>query len=82
VLGSNEELVLRRVRAVNALAAECGTTPSRFALAWVLRNPRVATAISGASSVDQLEENLAALDFTQAFGPELLDRIERARVTP
>jgi aryl-alcohol dehydrogenase-like predicted oxidoreductase len=55
-LGADEAAMLRRVRAVNALAREAGTTPSRLALAWVLRNSAVATAISGASSVDQLRE--------------------------
>lgn len=39
-----------------------GTTPSRLAIAWCLLNERVSTVILGASSVAQLQENLASLE--------------------
>ena len=53
---------LAHVRALNDIAAARGQTLAQMALAWVLRDPRVTSALVGASSVAQLEENLDALD--------------------
>ena len=52
--------VLEAVQRLKPLAAEAGLTLSQFALAWVLREPNVASAIVGASRPEQLEENAAA----------------------
>jgi L-glyceraldehyde 3-phosphate reductase len=56
----NEEN-LARVRALNDIAARRGQTLAQLAIAWVLRDERVTSALIGASSVAQLEDNLAAL---------------------
>jgi aryl-alcohol dehydrogenase-like predicted oxidoreductase len=53
---------LARAGRAAALAREAGLAPAAAALAWTLRDPAVASAIVGASSVRQLEENLAAGD--------------------
>jgi L-glyceraldehyde 3-phosphate reductase len=53
---------LERARALDVIAKERGQTLAQLALAWVLRQPLVASAIIGASSVAQLEQNVAALD--------------------
>jgi L-glyceraldehyde 3-phosphate reductase len=58
---------LAHVRALNEIARSRGQTLAQLALSWVLRDPRVTSALIGASSVAQLEENLAAAgrsDFT------------------
>jgi aryl-alcohol dehydrogenase-like predicted oxidoreductase len=52
--------VLRAVRELKPLADKAGCSLSQFALAWVLREPNVASAIVGASSPKQVEENAAA----------------------
>jgi aryl-alcohol dehydrogenase-like predicted oxidoreductase len=52
--------VLERVQALKPLAAKAGCSLTQFALAWVLREPNVASAIVGASRPDQLAENAAA----------------------
>ena len=52
---------LDHVRQLATIAAERGQTMAQLALAWVLRDPRVTSALVGASSVAQLEENLGAL---------------------
>jgi L-glyceraldehyde 3-phosphate reductase len=60
---------LARVRALNEIAARRGQSLAELAIAWVLRDPRVSSALIGASSVAQLEQNVAALarlDFTEA----------------
>src|SRR3954470_8944366 len=53
---------LARVRALNAIAQERGQSLAQMALAWVLRDERVTSALIGASSVEQLEDNVAALE--------------------
>src|SRR5215218_10156232 len=57
----NEEN-MARVRALNEIASRRGQKLASMALAWVLRDPRVTSALIGASSVEQLETNVAALD--------------------
>jgi aryl-alcohol dehydrogenase-like predicted oxidoreductase len=52
--------VLRAVQRLKPIAAEAGLTLPQFALAWVLREPNVASAIIGASRPEQVRENAAA----------------------
>ena len=52
---------LAKVRALNEIAARRGQTLAQMALAWALRDPRVTSALVGASSVAQLDQNVAAL---------------------
>jgi len=54
------EKTLAHVHALNDIAAARGQTLAQMAISWVLRDPRVTSALIGASSVRQLEENLAA----------------------
>jgi len=56
--------VLEAVQRLKPLAAEAGATLGQFALAWVLREPNIASAIVGASRPAQLDENAAAADLT------------------
>jgi L-glyceraldehyde 3-phosphate reductase len=67
---------LEKVRQLDELATQRGQTLAQMALAWVLRDSRVTSAIVGASSVKQLEENLAALNRSE-FSSEELSRIDR-----
>ncbi|MFD4921029.1 L-glyceraldehyde 3-phosphate reductase [Streptomyces goshikiensis] len=55
------EDVLRRLRGLNDIATRRGQSLAQLALSWVLRDERMTSALIGASSVSQLEENLAAL---------------------
>jgi L-glyceraldehyde 3-phosphate reductase len=68
---------MERVRALGELAKRRGQKLSQMALAWVLRDPRVTSSIVGVSSVQQLEENLGALENLKFAGEELeeIDRI-------
>lgn len=52
--------VLEAVQQIRLLAETAGLTMSQFALAWVLREPNVASAITGATRVQQIEENIVA----------------------
>jgi L-glyceraldehyde 3-phosphate reductase len=68
--------VLGKVRALNELARARGQTLAQLAIAWVLRDPRMTSALVGASSVEQLRENLASLR-QSAFSAEELAAIDR-----
>jgi L-glyceraldehyde 3-phosphate reductase len=79
---SQEQLTdktLNHVRALNEIAAGRGQTLAQMALSWVLRDERVTSALVGASSVHQLEENLAAAAKTE-FSPEEVEAIDKDAV--
>jgi L-glyceraldehyde 3-phosphate reductase len=71
----NEEN-LAKVRALHQIADRRGQRLAQMALAWTLRDPRVTSTLVGASSVAQLEDNLAALD-NLAFSDDELAEIDR-----
>ena len=66
---------LARIRALNALAAGRGQTLAQMALAWNLRHPAVTSVLVGASNVQQVESNVAALE-RLAFDKDELTQIE------
>lgn len=70
---------LAHVTALNDIAAERGQSLAQMALAWVLRDARVTSALVGVSSVDQLEQNVMAID-NLAFSQEELARIDEHAV--
>jgi L-glyceraldehyde 3-phosphate reductase len=74
-----DETVLRNVRALNDIAHERGQKLAQMALQWALRDKRVTSVVVGASSVEQLDINLAALD-GPAFSEEELARIDQYAV--
>jgi L-glyceraldehyde 3-phosphate reductase len=69
------EQTLAKVRALNEIAGARGQSLAQLALAWVLRDSRVTSALIGASSVEQLEANLGALD-NLAFTEDELEEID------
>jgi L-glyceraldehyde 3-phosphate reductase len=72
----NEETI-GRLRELNALASRRGQTLAQMALAWALRDERVTSLVVGASSVEQLEQNVDALDNLDLSAEELaeIDRL-------
>lgn len=68
--------VLDPVQVYAALCREAGYTPAQVALAWVLRNQNVSSAIVGASRPEQIAENAAALDID--LEPDFVEAIETA----
>jgi L-glyceraldehyde 3-phosphate reductase len=67
------EQALAKIRALNEIAARRGQSLAQMALAWALRDPRVTSALIGASSVAQLEMNVAALDRLDFTDDELAE---------
>lgn len=58
------------------IAEELGCSLAQLAIAWVAKNPRVSTVITGASKLSQLQQNLGALAVLDKLTPELMARIE------
>ena len=74
--GQITEDVLKKVRALNEVAEKRGQSLAQMALAWVLRDSRVTSALIGASKVEQIEENVAALSRLE-FDEAELSAIEK-----
>ncbi len=64
---------MERIRALNEIASSRGQSLAQLALAWALRDPRITSALIGASSVEQLEANVAALDKLELSDDELAE---------
>ncbi|MFI9030584.1 L-glyceraldehyde 3-phosphate reductase [Streptomyces sp. NPDC053560] len=75
------EDVVRRLRGLNDIAARRGQSLAQLALQWVLRDPRMTSALIGASSVAQLEANVAALGGAALTDAELAEIEEFATST-
>ncbi|MGW0313475.1 aldo/keto reductase [Streptomyces flavidovirens] len=69
-----DDEVLERVQRLRPLAGAAGLTLPQLALAWVLQNPQVTSAVIGASAPDQIERNLRAVD--AVLEPDLMARID------
>jgi L-glyceraldehyde 3-phosphate reductase len=67
------EKMIERLRALNELAARRGQTLAQLALVWALRDERVTSLVIGASSVEQLEQNVDALDNLSLSAEELAE---------
>jgi L-glyceraldehyde 3-phosphate reductase len=70
---------LTRIRALNEIAKERGQTMAQMALAWVLRDGRMTSTLIGASTVEQLEDNVAAVEHLD-FSTEELTEIDQYAV--
>jgi aryl-alcohol dehydrogenase-like predicted oxidoreductase len=64
------------VQALEPIARELGCTLAQLSIAWCLKNPFVSTVITGASRVEQVHENMKAMEIVPKLTPEVLERIE------
>jgi voltage-dependent potassium channel beta subunit len=67
-----------KIKKLKGVADDLGISLNRLAIAWVLKNPNVSTAILGASKTEQLTDNLKALDVVPMLSIEVMERIELA----
>ena len=67
---------LAKVDKLQPIAEEMGASLAQFSLAWCLQNPYVSTVITGASRVEQVHENMKAMEFVDKFTPKIMDRID------
>jgi voltage-dependent potassium channel beta subunit len=68
---------LAKVAALKPIAEQMGASLAQFSLAWCLQNPLVSTVMTGASRVEQVHENMQALNFVDRFTPDVMDQIDR-----
>jgi aryl-alcohol dehydrogenase-like predicted oxidoreductase len=64
------------VAQLEPIAAELGGTLAQLAIAWVLKNPRVSTVITGATRAGQIAENMQAVDVAAQLDAAVLKRID------
>jgi voltage-dependent potassium channel beta subunit len=69
-----ERLII--VRELTKVASELDTSMAKLAIAWCLKNPNVSTVITGASRVDQVKENMKALDIVPQLTDDVMEKIE------
>ncbi|MEO7598344.1 MAG: aldo/keto reductase, partial [Opitutus sp.] len=75
----NDPAAKNKIAAVpqlDAIAKELGTSLPQLAIAWCLKNPNVSSVILGASRVEQLQENLGAVDLVDRLSPDVMGRLE------
>jgi voltage-dependent potassium channel beta subunit len=68
---------LAKVAALEPLAKQMGASLAQFSLAWCLQNPYVSTVMTGASQVEQVHENMKAIEFADKFTPDVMAEIDR-----
>jgi len=65
-----------KVREMKLIADEIGITLSQLAIAWCVKNPNVSTVITGASTPEQVVENMSAMDAVPLLTKEICDRLD------
>jgi voltage-dependent potassium channel beta subunit len=67
---------IAKTRQLSKIAEELGTNMARLAIAWCLKNPNVSTVITGASRVEQVSDNMKALDVVTLLTEDVMETIE------
>jgi len=76
VLGEGADEMLTKVKSLRSVARQLDLTLAQLALAWCLKNPNVSSVITGASKVDQVLDNMKAIDAVGKLDPDVMIRIE------
>ena len=67
---------IKKVKKLDAIAKELGGTMAQFAIAWCAKNEHISTVITGATRVEQVKENMKALDILPKLTPDVLKRVD------
>ena len=67
---------IQKTRELTKVAEELGTSMAKLAIAWCVKNPNVSTVITGASRVEQVQENMAALEVVPLLTDDVMEKIE------
>jgi aryl-alcohol dehydrogenase-like predicted oxidoreductase len=68
---------ITKVKELAPIAADLDVSMTQMALAWCLKNPNVSTVITGASRVEQVRENMGAIEAVDKLSPEVMTRIDQ-----
>ena len=66
---------INKVRKLGEIAGDLGVSMAQLALAWLLKNPNVSTVITGASRVEQVQENMKAIEVVEKLTPNAMETI-------
>jgi len=69
---------IERVRQLAVIAEDLGITPGQLAIAWILRRKEVSSVITGATRIEQLDENLGAMEAQDKLSNDVLEKIDKA----
>ena len=67
---------LAKVGKLQKVADDLGVPLAQMALAWILKNPNVSTVITGASKIQQVKENMKAMDVVDKLTPDVMEQIQ------
>jgi len=72
-----DKIKLAKVEKLQIIAKNLGIPLAQMALAWCLKNPNVNTVITGASRLEQVHENMKAMDVVEKLTPDVMERVEK-----
>jgi len=75
-----DKILLEKVNKLTEIANDLGAATAQLAIAWLLKNPNVNTIITGASRVEQVRQNMKAVDIVEKLTPEVMEAIEKVIV--
>jgi len=75
MLSEERKALFEAVPKLGSIAKELGGSMAQLALAWILKNPNVSTAITGASRPQQVQENMKALDLLEKLDDSVMEQI-------
>jgi len=76
LLSDEGQAQLEKVREMSKIAEEMGTNMARLAIAWCMKNPNVSTVITGASRVEQVHDNVKALEVYDQLTDDVMEKLE------
>lgn len=71
-----DQNAISKVKKLEKIADELGVSLAQMSIAWLLKNPNVSTVITGASKIEQMRENLKAMDVVDQLTPDVMAKIE------
>jgi len=72
-----DQVKIKKVKKLTEIAGDLGASTAQLALAWLLKNPNVSTVITGASRVEQVRENMKAVEVVAKLTSDVMEAIEK-----
>lgn len=72
-----DEALNKKVKKLTEIANDLGVSTAQLAIAWLLKNPNVSAVITGASRVEQVRQNMKAVDVVEKLTPDVMEMIEK-----
>ena len=71
-----DKVLIKKVRNLTEISNDLGVSTAQLAIAWLLKNPNVSAVITGASRVEQVRQNMKAVDVVEKLTPDVMETIE------